>query len=137
MQEHLQFHFTAVASHPKQVRAELLRAINHGLDEYMHALALQAGELGRPHPHAPPPSGSRDPAVHPEFVRLKALLEEGSVNSLVERFRRWAKTTSTKAAGATDGGKRKPAAGQAGHKAGTGQARTGTCLLYTSPSPRD
>ena len=78
MQEYLQFHFTAVAPHPKQTRVELLRVTNHGLDESMHVLALQAGELGRTHPQAPPPSSSGDQATHPEFVKLKALLEEGS-----------------------------------------------------------
>ena len=77
-QEYLQFHFTAVAAHPKQTRVELLRVTNHGLDESMHVLALQAGELGRTHPQAPPPPSSGDQATHPEFVKLKTLLEEGS-----------------------------------------------------------
>ena len=125
MQEYLQFHVSA-AARPKKVRIELFPATNHGLDEPMHARVLQAGELGRTHPHAPPPPGSGDPAAHPEFARLKALLEEGSVNSLVKRSRHWAKRTSVKAGGATGDGKHKPAAGQVAHKEATWQARKGT-----------
>ena len=79
VQEWLQFNSTGVAAHPKQTRVELLRVTNHGLDASMHAVALQAVERGRTHPHGPPPSGSGDHAAHPEFVRPKTLLEEGSV----------------------------------------------------------
>ena len=78
VQAYLPFYFTAVAAHPNQTRVELFRVTNHGLDESMHALALQAVELGRTHPYGPPPPGSGDHAAHPEFVRLKPLLEEGS-----------------------------------------------------------
>ena len=78
MQEYLQRHFTAVAAHPKQTRVKLFRVTNHGLDESMHAFAVHAGELGRTHPHGPPPLCSGDHAAHAKFVRLKKLLEEGS-----------------------------------------------------------
>ena len=122
LQSCLQYHFLALASYPAQVRATLLTAINVGLDHHMHELAGQAGTLWREHPNAPPPPGSGPPAAVPEFTQLKALLVEGSSDSLAERPRQW-KTSPAKAAGA-GAGKRKPAAGAGGSKTIVGRGRS-------------
>ena len=122
LQGYLQYHFLALAPYPAQVRATLLTAINVGLDDHMHELAGQAGTLWREHPNAPPPPGSGPPPAVPEFTRLKALLVEGSSDSLAERPRQW-KTSPAKAAGA-GAGKRKPAAGAGRSKTTVGRGRS-------------
>eukprot|EP00904_Undaria_pinnatifida_P009625 jgi/Undpi1/5793/HiC_scaffold_2.g01067.m1 len=88
----------------------------------MHELAKQAGALWNEHPHMPPPAGSGPPAAHPSFTRLKALLVEGSADSLAERAQHW-KSTATKTAGA-GAGKRKAAEKPGGSKTNSGQGRT-------------
>eukprot|EP00904_Undaria_pinnatifida_P000992 jgi/Undpi1/10894/HiC_scaffold_3.g01420.m1 len=122
LQAYLQYHYVAIHPYPAQVRAALLPAINAGIDVYMHELAKQAGALWNEHPHMPPPAGSGPPAAHPSFTGLKALLVEGSADSLAERAQNW-KSTAAKTAGA-GAGKRKAAEKPGGSKANPGQGRT-------------
>ena len=112
---YLQFHYMVLAPYPRPVREELLAAINAGLDEFTHDLAGQAGILGQAHPSGPPPSDSGEPVAAPRFARVRALLEEGSANSLASRTPLWGQARGK--AGGARGDKRKPVARAGGWKA--------------------
>ena len=99
---YLQFHYIVLAPNPRPVREEVLAAINGGLGELTYDLAGQAGILGQAHPCGSPPPGSWEPVAAPRFARVRALLEEGSTNSLASRTLLWGQARGKEGVGRGD-----------------------------------
>lgn len=122
-------HYTLLAPFPVDVRNLLVEAINHGMDDWFHAVAMQADELQGAHPDGAPPPGTADSVIAPKFMRLKNLTEPHHPWSLEERARTWEKATPSA------GDKRKAAAAPSKaptpkrktKKSGAGYLPSGAC----------
>ncbi|CAN0451713.1 unnamed protein product [Pylaiella littoralis] len=68
---YLQLHYDLLASFRTEVRNLLVEAINDGMNEGFHALAIRADELQGNCPHGAPAPGTTDSVAAPKFKRLK------------------------------------------------------------------
>ena len=72
-----------------KVRNLLVEAINHGMDEGFHELAVQADEFQGNHQDGAPIPGTGDVVQVSMFRRLRKLLELEGMSSLAERALGW------------------------------------------------
>lgn len=95
LKQYLQNNHNRLVGHEKAVREKLVTAINLGLEDAFHDLAVQANTLSCKHANGTPESCSGSAMVAPKFTRLKALLDEGTPSSLMERAENWRKYCQT------------------------------------------
>ena len=86
---YLQLHYMLLAPIETTVRNLVVEAINHGIDEGFHELAVQADEFQGNHQDGAPMPGTGDVVQIPKFRRLWKLLESDSMSSLAERALGW------------------------------------------------
>ena len=103
---YLQLHYMLLTPFETEVRNLLVEAINHGMDEGFHELAVQADELQGNHQDGAPMPGTGDVVQVPKFRRLRKLLESDGISSLAERALGWKAAAPAPSAG---GEKRKAA----------------------------
>ena len=95
LRAYLQFHRLVLAPYNVQVRGVLGRAINADIKDAIYRLAVDAAVVRRQHPLVPLPPRS-GPVFQPlAFKQLRALVEEGSTNSLVVRSEMWSCNRAT------------------------------------------
>ena len=129
---YLQFHHLVLAPYNAQVREVLIQAINAGLKDAMYKLAVDAAAVRRQYPLVPPPPGS-GPVFQPlAFTQLRALVEEGSTNSLVVRADMWYRVHATAKGGGS--GKRNTPPGANGRKSTVAKGGTGWGGVGGTPS---
>ena len=95
-------HRLVLAPYNAQVRDALMQAINADLKDAMYMLAVDALVVRRPHPLVSPPPGSGFVFQPLAFKQLRALVEEGSTNSLVVRSEMWSRARDRKGWGARE-----------------------------------
>ena len=122
---YLQFHAHDLAPFSQKVRKLLVTAMNRGLEEATHKLALAAASVWRQHSLMPPPVGAGPTFQHPAFAQLLALVEEGAANSLVSRIDLWARPRATTPGGGNTKRKSSPGASRSKRTITRGRASPG------------
>ena len=82
---YLQLHYILLTPFETKVRNLLVEAINHGMDEGFHELAVQVDELQGNHQDDALMPGTGDVVQVPKSRRLRKLLESDGMSSLAER----------------------------------------------------
>ncbi|CAN0031124.1 unnamed protein product, partial [Pylaiella littoralis] len=108
LQEYELLHYSQLINHPARVRDTVLDAVNDGLTIGFLDLARHADTVHLASQDCPPPAGTGGMPPIPKFARLRRLLAEDDVNSLVEKAERWA--MSGPAPASAVGGKKRAAA---------------------------
>ena len=103
---YLQLHYMLLTPSETKVRKLLVEAINHGMDEGFHELAVQADEFQSNYQDGARIPGTGDVVQVPKLRRLRKLLESDSMSSLAERAFGWKAAAPAPSAG---GEKRKAA----------------------------
>ena len=103
---YLQLHYMLVTPFETKVRNLLVEAINHGMNEGFHELAVQADEFQSNHQNGAPMPGTGDVVQVPKSRTLRKLLESDGMSSLAERAPGWKAAAPAPSAG---GEKRKAA----------------------------
>ncbi|CAN0381659.1 unnamed protein product [Ectocarpus fasciculatus] len=86
---YLQLHYTSLEKYKKATRDLLVEAINHGMNEWFHDLAVQSEQFYGAHEEGAPEPGEADAVTMPKFKDLKNLTSENSMWSLAERVKTW------------------------------------------------
>ena len=103
---YLQLHYMLLTPFETKVRNLLVEAINHGMDEGFHELAVQTDEFQGNHQDGAPMPGTGDVVQVPNSRPLRKLLELDGMSSLPERALGWKATVPAPSA---DGEKNKAA----------------------------
>ena len=86
---YLQLHYTLLTPFETKVGNLVVEAINHGMDEGFHALAVQTDESQGNYQDGAPMPGTGEVVQVPKFRRLRKLLGSDGMPSLAERALGW------------------------------------------------
>ena len=89
LKTYLQLHYMLFTPFETKVRNLLVEAINHGIDEGFHELAVQADEFQGNHQDGAPMPGTGDVVQVLKFRRLRKLLESDGMSNLAEQALGW------------------------------------------------
>ena len=127
---YLQLHYMLITPFETKVRNLLAEAINHGMDETFHELAVQADELQGSHQDGAPMPGTGDVVQVSKFRRLRKLLESDGMSSLAERALGW----KAAAPAPSVGGEKRKTAQPSGAAKGKAQKSKKTSGVGVPPS---